>query len=105
MRKSDHISGIDSESREATPLFNPRQDAWSEHFDFDAEKFQLLGRTPKGRATIDQLRMNLCYKFFRLKFPEPLYSFFPSRRVMITQYIVSAPTMKRQPERMNHKIV
>ena len=62
IRKSGHISGKDPESREETVLFNPREDTWNEHFDFDAGRFQLLGRTPTGRATIDQLRMNTSYQ-------------------------------------------
>jgi hypothetical protein len=61
-RKADHMFGIDPETRQKTPLFNPRQDAWSEHFQFDSRKFQLLGRTAKGRATIDRLRMNSMYQ-------------------------------------------
>jgi hypothetical protein len=68
MRKGDHISGIDPESREETALFNPRQDAWSEHFDFDAGAFQLPGRTPVGRATIDQLKMNTSYQIEARKY-------------------------------------
>jgi 5-methylcytosine-specific restriction endonuclease McrA len=46
MRQGDHISGIDPASRKETLLFNPRKDAWSEHFDFDPGSFQLFGRTP-----------------------------------------------------------
>jgi hypothetical protein len=68
IRKSGHISGKDPESREETVLFNPRQDAWNEHFDFDAVRFQLLGRTPTGRATIDQLRMNTSYQIEARKY-------------------------------------
>jgi hypothetical protein len=68
MRKSDHISGVDPESREKTVLFNPRQDTWNEHFDFDAGRFQLLGRTPIGRATIEQLRMNTSYQIEARKY-------------------------------------
>jgi 5-methylcytosine-specific restriction endonuclease McrA len=30
--KADHIFSIDPETHRKTPLFNPRQDAWSEHF-------------------------------------------------------------------------
>jgi hypothetical protein len=66
--KGDHISGVDPESREETLLFNPRQDTWNEHFDFDAGRFQLLGRTPTGRATIDQLRMNTSYQIEARKY-------------------------------------
>jgi hypothetical protein len=74
IRKGDHISGVDPESREETllgvlaVLFNPRQDAWNEHFDFGAGRFQLLCRTPTGRATIDQLRMNTSYQIEARKY-------------------------------------
>ena len=68
MRKGDHISGIDPASREETLLFNPRKDAWSEHFDFDSGSFQLLGRTPIGRATIDLLRINTSYQIEARKY-------------------------------------
>jgi hypothetical protein len=68
LRKGDHISGVDSESREETLLFNPRQYAWNEHFDFDAGRFQLLGTTPTGRATIDQLKMNTSYQIQARKY-------------------------------------
>jgi len=60
--KADHIFSIDPETHRKTPLFNPRQDAWSEHFEFDARKFRLLGKTAKGRATIDRLKMNTEYQ-------------------------------------------
>ena len=68
LRDCDHISGIDPESREETVLFDPRRDAWNEHFDFDAGRFQLLGRTPIGRATIDRLRMNTSYQIEARKY-------------------------------------
>jgi hypothetical protein len=68
LRKGDHISGADPESREETLLFNPRQDAWNEHFDFDAGRFQLLGTSPTGRATIDQLKMNRSYQIQARKY-------------------------------------
>jgi hypothetical protein len=68
IRKSDHIFGVDPKSREETLLFNPRQDKWNEHFDFDVGSFQLLGRTPTGRATIDQLGMNTSYQIEARKY-------------------------------------
>ena len=68
IRKSDHISGVDPESGEETVLFNPRQDAWNEHFNFDVARFQLLGRTPIGRATIYRLRMNTSYQIEARKY-------------------------------------
>ena len=68
IQKSNHIFGIDPETREEAALFNPRRDAWSEHFDFHAGRFQLLARTPIGRATIDQLRMNTPYQIEARKY-------------------------------------
>jgi hypothetical protein len=32
IRKGDHISGIDPESREGLCYSTPRRDAWNEHF-------------------------------------------------------------------------
>ena len=66
--RSDHISGLAPASHEKALLFNPRKNGWSEHFDFDAEKFRLLGRTPIGRATIEQLRMNTSYQIEARKY-------------------------------------
>ena len=37
-------------------LFNPRQQAWSEHFVWDGS--QLVGKMPTGRATVQQLQIN-----------------------------------------------
>ena len=38
------------------PLFNPRRDAWDEHFHW--QDALLAGQTASGRATIDVLRIN-----------------------------------------------
>ncbi len=41
------------------PLFNPRSDVWSEHFQWSREQVDLLvGKTPCGRATVTRLRIN-----------------------------------------------
>jgi hypothetical protein len=40
-----------------TRLFSPRLDVWDEHFAIELDSV-FVGRTPTGRATIDQLRMN-----------------------------------------------
>jgi hypothetical protein len=39
-------------------LFNPRQTAWEEHFQFDDATAELHGLTRVGRATIVRLQMN-----------------------------------------------
>ena len=56
--KSISIAGIDPETQEITPLFNPRKDRWHEHFSWSNDKILLIGRTPKGRATINRLKLN-----------------------------------------------
>jgi hypothetical protein len=51
--------GTDPDTGATTPLFNPRQDAWSDHFAWSADRpGELIGRTPVGRATIHALRIN-----------------------------------------------
>ena len=40
------------------PLFNPRQQAWSEHFIWTADGLKIVGITPLGRATCDRLDLN-----------------------------------------------
>ena len=54
--KGPNVAGYDPESTSLQPLFNPRQDVWSEHFAWNGPK--LLGLTPVGRTTIDVLRIN-----------------------------------------------
>lgn len=54
--KGPNIAGIDPTTGEISRLYNPRQDVWEEHFQFDGA--QLTGRTPVGRTTIHVLAMN-----------------------------------------------
>ncbi len=56
--KHVHITGIDSENGEEFPLFHPRKQTWTDHFQWDDSKIQLIGLTPVGRATIDRLKIN-----------------------------------------------
>jgi hypothetical protein len=46
----------DPETGEKVPIFNPRQQVWTEHFQWDA--VQVVGLTAIGRATINALKMN-----------------------------------------------
>ena len=54
--KGPNLTGIDPETDQIVPLFNPRQDAHSEHFTLDGIFF--VGLTPTGRATVRVLAMN-----------------------------------------------
>ncbi|KAA3658121.1 MAG: HNH endonuclease [Chloroflexi bacterium] len=59
LRKSDVVTAVDPTTQHPTPPFNPRQHNWKDHFEPQQEPpFRLIGKTPIGRATIAQLRMN-----------------------------------------------
>jgi len=54
--KGPNIAGIDPPTEEIQPLYNPRGDAWGEHFRMDGAL--LVGLTGVGRATVQVLAMN-----------------------------------------------
>ena len=55
--KGSNAAGFDPHTDELTPLFNPRTDAWSNHFAWNGPV--LVGKTAVGRTTIDVLRINI----------------------------------------------
>jgi hypothetical protein len=55
--KGPNVAGIDAVTGDITPLFHPRNDAWHEHLQWAGSA--LRGLTPRGRATIEVLRINL----------------------------------------------
>ena len=56
LHKGANLAGMDAESGQITPLFNPRIDSWHEHFEWRG--IHILGKTPIGRVTVDVLNMN-----------------------------------------------
>ena len=58
--KSHATHALDRHSGMAVALFNPRRDAWAEHFRADRQRttFTIVGLTPTGRATVERLGMN-----------------------------------------------
>jgi len=58
LAKSDRTTGIDPETRQRLDLYNPRTDAWDEHFRWQGDPPAIVGRTPEGRATIVALDLN-----------------------------------------------
>jgi len=56
LRKWAQQTATDPDSGEEVLLFNPRRQAWSEHFRWDGERIVPL--TPTGRATVAALAMN-----------------------------------------------
>ncbi len=54
--KGTDIAGYPPGSDAIVPLFNPRIDAWDDHFLWEASL--LRGKTPVAAATIELLRIN-----------------------------------------------
>ncbi|AFZ59361.1 HNH endonuclease [Anabaena cylindrica FACHB-243] len=57
-RRYNFLAGIDPETQAITPLFNPLQQKWSDHFIWSADGKTILGTTPTGRATCKRLDIN-----------------------------------------------
>jgi hypothetical protein len=54
--KGPNLAGLDSRDGTLVPLFHPRRDLWSDHFEwYDT---MLIGRTAIGRTTVTVLAMN-----------------------------------------------
>lgn len=51
-------TGIDPETGEIIPLFNPRKQKWSDHFIWSADSLKIISITPTGRATCNRLDLN-----------------------------------------------
>ena len=54
--KGPNVAGYDPDTDSLVPLFDPRRDAWGDHFQWEGP--QLLGKTSTGRATIEVLKIN-----------------------------------------------
>ncbi len=55
--KSDRTSARDPESGADVPIFNPRTERWSGHFQWSVDGTRVIGLTPVGRATVALLRL------------------------------------------------
>lgn len=56
--KSDQTEAIDPVTQQTVPIFNPRRNLWTEHFQWIANGAVVEGLTPIGRATVVALKMN-----------------------------------------------
>jgi hypothetical protein len=54
--KGPNLTGIDPVGGKLVPLFHPRRDAWTDHFEFQGPR--IVGLTATGRATVYVLAMN-----------------------------------------------
>jgi hypothetical protein len=55
--KGTNLAGVDPETQAVATLVNPRVDDWDDHVAWRGPV--LVGKTPRGRATIDVLRIYL----------------------------------------------
>ncbi|MBI4782392.1 MAG: HNH endonuclease [Oscillatoriophycideae cyanobacterium NC_groundwater_1537_Pr4_S-0.65um_50_18] len=56
--KSDLTTATDPLTDESVPLFDPRKQKWSDHFEWSADGIRVQGLTTTGRAMVLALRMN-----------------------------------------------
>jgi hypothetical protein len=56
LRKGARRLALDPQTGVLAPIFNPRRDLWTSHFQVEGAVFS--GRTPSGRATISALKFN-----------------------------------------------
>ncbi len=56
--KGAKVTAPDSDTQTTVPLFNPRKDVWSEHFQWSTDGITIIGRTAVGRATVEALKLN-----------------------------------------------
>ena len=55
-KKGPNLSGVDHTNNSIVPLFNPRTQSWTEHFEFNG--VLIVGKTATGRATARTLGFN-----------------------------------------------
>ncbi|MBE9225924.1 HNH endonuclease [Phormidium sp. LEGE 05292] len=56
--KYNKTEGRDRVSSETVKLYHPRQQQWSDHFALNDEFTLIIGLTPIGRVTVEELQLN-----------------------------------------------
>ena len=56
--KAAQTHGIDPVTGQRVPLFNPRKQAWREHFTWSHDGTHIVGVSACGRATVETLQLN-----------------------------------------------
>jgi 5-methylcytosine-specific restriction endonuclease McrA len=56
--KYDKVEGTDRLTGEKVPLYHPRKEQWQNHFTWDKSYTNIVGLTPTGRATVEDLKLN-----------------------------------------------
>jgi hypothetical protein len=58
LSKAAAITAVDPETDREVPLFNPRNQKWIDHFEWNENHTQIRGVSPIGRATAIRFKMN-----------------------------------------------
>lgn len=58
LSKARATSAVDPVTGQTVLLFNPRNQAWSTHFEWNGDGTRLNGLTSTGRATVERLKIN-----------------------------------------------
>ena len=56
--KKNRVRAEDPKTGQLVRMFNPRYEAWEEHFEWVDGGIRVRGRTPTGRATVEALHLN-----------------------------------------------
>jgi hypothetical protein len=56
--KANRVTALDPQTGEGVLLFDPRRQAWREHFVWSTDGERIIGLTPIGRATVSALELN-----------------------------------------------
>ena len=59
LSKFTATSALDPLFGQLQSLFNPRQQSWAEHFEWDESGTRVIGKTAVGRATVERFKMNI----------------------------------------------
>lgn len=57
-RRYNFMEGTDRLTGKVERLFNPRQDAWNDHFAWSSDGLKIIQQSAKARATNDRLDLN-----------------------------------------------
>lgn len=52
------IEGVDPATGKTVALFNPRNEEWSENFEWSSDFLMMIGITAVGRTTVETLQLN-----------------------------------------------
>ena len=74
LHKSDRTEEVDPSSNATVPLFNPRTDSWTDHFQWDG--YRIVGVSAIGRASVSVLDLNHLRRLL-IRQAEELFDLFP----------------------------